>query len=62
MERRREEFESTCKLFIESVSNYFKVLTEIDSEMSIPFLKETEDLELKEFTGMIRVSGKLFEL
>jgi chemotaxis protein CheX len=57
MERRREEFEATCKLFIDSVSNYFKVLTEVDSEMSIPYLKETEDLKLKDFTGMIRVSG-----
>ncbi len=57
MEHRREEFEDTCKLFINSVSNYFKVLTEIDSEMAVPYLKETEDLMLKDFTGMIRVSG-----
>lgn len=57
MNIRKEEFESTCKLFIESVTNYFKVLTTEDSEISVPYLKETEELELKQFTGMIGISG-----
>ncbi len=57
MNVRKEEFESTCKLFIDSVSNYFKVLTTQESEISVPYLKETEKLQLKEFTGMIGISG-----
>ncbi len=57
MERRKEEFEATCKLFIDSVSNYFKVLTEVNSEMGIPYLKESEEIVLKDFTGMIGISG-----
>lgn len=55
--KNKEEFEATCNLFIDSVSNYFKHLTEIDSEMIVPYLKETEGLVLKDFTGMIGISG-----
>jgi len=57
MERRKEEFEATCKLFIDSVGNYFKVLTEVNSEMGIPYLKEPDEIVLKDFTGMIGISG-----
>ena len=57
MESRKEEFEATCNLFINSVSNYFKHLTEIDSDMKVPYLKESEGLILKDFTGMIGISG-----
>jgi len=57
IERKKEEFEATCKLFIDSVSNYFKVLTEINSEMGIPFLKNAEEIKLKDYTGMIGISG-----
>lgn len=57
MDAKKEEFEDTCKLFINSVRNYFRVLTDIDSEINVPFLKESEQLDLKEFTGMIGVSG-----
>ena len=53
MDNRKEEFESTCNLFINSVSNYFKHLTEIDSDMKVPYLKESKGLVLKDFTGMI---------
>ncbi|GAB4229267.1 MAG: hypothetical protein Tsb0034_00880 [Ekhidna sp.] len=57
MESRKEEFESTCNLFINSVSNYFKHLTEIDSDMKVPYLKESKGLVLKDYTGMIGISG-----
>ncbi len=57
METTREEFEATCSMFINSVENYFKHLTDIDSEMSVPYLKETEGLMLKDITGMIGISG-----
>ncbi|WP_462249538.1 chemotaxis protein CheX [Ekhidna sp.] len=57
MESRKEEFEATCNMFINSVSNYFKHLTEIDSNMKVPYLKESDGLVLKDFTGMIGISG-----
>lgn len=57
MESRKEEFEATCGLFINSVNNYFKHLTEIDSNMKVPYLKESEGLVLKDYTGMIAISG-----
>lgn len=57
MESRKEEFEATCNLFINSVNNYFKHLTEIDSDMRVPYLKESEGLVLKDYTGMIGISG-----
>jgi chemotaxis protein CheX len=57
MESRKEEFEATCNLFINSVNNYFKHLTEIDSEIAVPYLKEAQGLVLKDFTGMIGISG-----
>ena len=57
MDTNREEFEATCNMFINSVENYFKHLTDIDSEMSVPYLKDSEELALKEITGMIGISG-----
>lgn len=57
MESRKEEFEATCNLFINSVNNYFKHLTEIDSDIKVPYLKESRGLMLKDYTGMIAISG-----
>lgn len=57
MQTTKEEFEATCNLFINSVNNYFKHLTEIDSELNVPYIKATEGLILKEYTGMIAISG-----
>ncbi len=57
MQTNKEEFEATCNLFIKSVENYFKHLTDIDSEMSVPYLKDKEGLILKDITGMIGISG-----
>lgn len=57
MESRKEDFEITCDLFINSVNNYFKHLTEIDSAVNVPYLKESEGLLLKDYTGMIAISG-----
>ncbi|MEM0940702.1 MAG: chemotaxis protein CheX [Bacteroidota bacterium] len=57
MDSRREDFEATCNLFINSVNNYFKHLTEIDSNTKVPYLKESTGLILKDYTGMIAISG-----
>ncbi|MEM7299178.1 MAG: chemotaxis protein CheX [Bacteroidota bacterium] len=57
METKKVEFEGTCKLFIDSVRNYFRILTEVDSEIKVPYLKESDELALKDFTGMIGISG-----
>ena len=56
-ENNKEEFEATCNLFIKSVENYFKHLTNIESETSVPYLKESGGLMLKDITGMIGISG-----
>jgi chemotaxis protein CheX len=57
METTREEFEATCNLFINSVNNYFTHLTEINSELNVPYIKESKGLVLKDYTGMIGISG-----
>ena len=57
MDTKKVEFEGTCKLFIDSVRNYFRILTEVDSEIKVPYLKESDNLVLKDFTGMIGISG-----
>ncbi|MBV6647745.1 MAG: chemotaxis protein CheX [Cyclobacteriaceae bacterium] len=57
MKTSKEDFEATCDLFIDSVNDYFKHLTEIDSELKVPYLKETKGLLLKDYTGMIGISG-----
>lgn len=57
MDTKKEEFENTCNLFIDAIKNYFKHLTEFDSKTSVPYLKDTTSLELKDYTGMIGISG-----
>lgn len=57
MKTSKEEFEATCNLFINSVNNYFKHLTEVDSETSVPYIKSSDGLVLKDYTGMIGISG-----
>lgn len=53
----KEEFESTCAVFINSVNNYFEHLTNNPSETGVPFLKEQSNVLLKDYTGMIGISG-----
>lgn len=57
MKTSKAEFDATCNMFINSVNNYFKHLTEIDSELNVPYIKQSEGLVLKDFTGMIGISG-----
>ena len=57
MQSDREEFEETCNLFIKSVENYFMHLTNTECEVSVPYLKDSGGLMLKEITGMIGISG-----
>ena len=57
MQTTKEEFEATCSLFINSVENYFKHLTDIHSELKVPYIKDTDGLVLKDVTGMIGISG-----
>lgn len=53
----REEFEETCATFINTVNNYFTKLTDNPSETGVPYLKEQYSTVLKDYTGMIGVSG-----
>jgi chemotaxis protein CheX len=57
METNKEEFENTCNLFINAIQNYFAHLTNFEVNTHVPFLKDAETLALKEFTGMIGISG-----
>ena len=59
----KEEFESTCQLFISAVHKYFKHLSLIDkneitpSETGVPYVKDKDSVVLKDCTGMIGISG-----
>jgi chemotaxis protein CheX len=57
MDTKKEEFETTCNLFIQALENYFKHLTDVNSEIGVPFIKESETLSLKSYTGLIGISG-----
>ncbi|WP_258104644.1 chemotaxis protein CheX [Marinoscillum sp. MHG1-6] len=50
-------FEKTVNVFINSLSNYFLKLTKKPIKTYAPFVKEPEDLIMKECTGMIGISG-----
>ena len=51
------EIEGTCQYFIDSTINYFTHSTKVNPTSGIPYLKKPEELVLKEYTGMIAVSG-----
>lgn len=59
----KDEFESTSQLFIAAVKKYFNHLSEVTpenippTETGVPFIKERNNIALKEFTGMIGISG-----
>ena len=57
MDTTKEEFETTCNLFIQALENYFRHLTDITSEVGVPYIKDSETLILKHFTGLIGISG-----
>lgn len=56
-EKEKTEFEETCQLFINSVNNYFAHLTGELSQTSVPYLKSVDTVMLKDYTGMIGISG-----
>lgn len=53
----KEEFENTCSVFIDTVNNYFNHLTSEPSKTGIPYLKDPSSVLLKDYTGMIGISG-----
>ena len=59
----KEEFDTTCQLFIDAIHNYFNHLKEVkktdvpSSETGIPFIKDKDGIVLKTYTGMIGISG-----
>ncbi len=57
MDTKKEDFETTCELFIKALDNYFKHLTDVSSEIGVPYIKDADTLVLKRFTGMIGISG-----
>ncbi len=57
MEFNKEKFEATCLVFIEAITQYFAKQTKKPSVTGVPYIKEQELVELKDFTGMIGISG-----
>lgn len=57
MDTKQIEFEKTVNLFINSISNYFSRLTNKPIKTFAPFVKDPDDLMMKECTGMIGISG-----
>lgn len=59
----KEEFEATCQLFIAAVHRYFEHLSLVTkkpvekSETGVPYVKDKDSVVLKDFTGMIGISG-----
>ncbi|MFY0605890.1 MAG: chemotaxis protein CheX [Cyclobacteriaceae bacterium] len=57
MSAQTEKFEKTVNVFINSVENYFSHLTKEPISTNPPYVKTSDELMLKECTGMIGVSG-----
>lgn len=59
----KEEFEATSQLFISAVHKYFDHLSKVSkrpiekSETGVPYVKDKDTVALKDFTGMIGISG-----
>lgn len=53
----KEGFEKTCSVFINTVNNYFTSLTTQPTETGVPYLKERDQVVLRDFTGRISISG-----
>lgn len=60
---KKQEFEQTCQVFITALHKYFdrvrlfSSLINEQSETGIPYVKERDTLILKEYTGVIGISG-----
>lgn len=52
-----EKFEKTVNVFVNSLENYYSHLTNISPQIKAPFVKNREELMLKECTGVIGISG-----
>lgn len=59
----KEQFEHTSGLFIDAIHRYFGHIAKVDasrsapSETGVPFAKSPKDVQLKDYTGMIGISG-----
>lgn len=57
MDSKQIEFEKAVNVFIGSIERYFNKLTDTPIKTYPPFIKDPDDLVLKECTGMIGISG-----
>ena len=57
MENIVEKFDEAVDVFIDSIENYFMTITNERVSTSPPYVKEQDDLVLKECTAMIGISG-----
>lgn len=60
---KQKDFEVTCQQFIDAIHKYFDRVFELsngkmgNSETGVPYVKDKDTIQLKEFTGMIGISG-----
>lgn len=60
---KQAEFETTCQQFVAAIHKYFNHLEPLTKqklvkpETGIPYVKDRETIVLKEYTGMIGISG-----
>ena len=57
METTAEQFDKAVDVFVDSIENYFQTITGIKVTTSPPYVKDPEELLLRECTAMIGVSG-----
>lgn len=50
--------EDDLKIFVKGTEHFFKLVTKITAEVSMPFIKESSDHVMNEFSAIIGISGK----
>lgn len=53
-----ERIQETCDVFLSAIDNYFRLMTDIKVSYGVPYLKDYSHIKLKEYTGMIGISGE----
>lgn len=52
-----ERVQEACDVFLKAIDNYFRLMTDVKVSYGVPYLKDYSDIKLKEYTGMIGISG-----
>jgi len=52
-----ERIQETCDVFLGALDNYFRLMTDRKIKYGVPYLKDYSEIKLKDYTGMIGISG-----